>query len=153
MHFLRALIDEEDATRRTAMLSGKGRAKSLVNGNLESLSRETSLPVEALMIAISKEIAFVAEGIILGLKYPGTPDNEQRSLTIVETLIKRRAMTAPDERDPMIEAALPGKMSVMAGAINAGVSKIAAERAILRLVYSGRYHSIPNGEIVPSSSK
>ena len=151
MNFLKAVIEEDEPGRRASLLSGEQKASDTANSALTAISKMTGLSIRDLMTAVKKEIVFTAEGILLGQKYPGDPNDEKRANLIVETIIRRRAKMTDENRDPLTEFLYGRGTAVIQSAINAGVSRVAAEAAVLHLVYSERYVPSPTkfGEIIP----
>lgn len=151
MNFLRTIIEEKDPARRAALLEGGRKVNETSNAALVALSKRCDVSMEDLLQAVKMEIIFTAEGLLLGDRYPGDPDDETRANKILEAIIRRRASTPIHERDPLTEAIFGRGTMIIQSAINAGVSRVAAEAAVIRLVYSGRYAPSParSGDIVP----
>ena len=148
MRFMKAILDMPPEERYDVIGNPKATGEDALKG-LEALCLAQGLDRRLLIAAMNRELAFFTEHALIGYQNPGDPNDDTRAMRIVEIILDRRNRGA---RNDLVEYVYGNSLTVIEGAINAGVSRPAAQAALLELIMRNIYKTNSRGDIVPAGS-
>lgn len=146
MKFMKTILDMPNEERYDVIGSPRATGEE-AQKNLEALCLGLGLDRRLLIAAMNRELAFFAEHALIGYQNPGDPNDDARAMRIIEIILDRRNRGL---RNDLVERVHGNSLTVIEGAINAGVSRAAAQAALLDLVMRNIYKTNSRGDIVPA---